>query len=245
MFLSECVPSECLCGFHCYRFVVFGVELIMRGFHGCCLWALGLLLWWVSEGALDMLAFVCECWFMIWLLLRVLSFKMIITEDDSEEVLFSLFVRIPFRVRFLSVWWMCCLLMDFIGFMCSMNAVWVHDAGFLGLFIMNVMWQSFCDCCEQSVESCVFSWDCKMERCAKLNNMLCEKERFDGKWPDWQVPSCSLFQWFPSCRRGMSSWMHEMTPCSGHTCMYGMMRIAMISCQASPVRRNLVVDAKC
>lgn len=70
----------------------------MRGFHGCCLWALGLLLWWVSEGALDMLAFVCECWFMIWLLWRVLSFKMIITEDDSEEVLFSLFVRIPFRV---------------------------------------------------------------------------------------------------------------------------------------------------
>ena len=38
-----------------------------------------------------------------------------------------------------------------------------------------------------SAESCVFSWDCKMERCAKLNNMLCEKERFDGKWTDCQV----------------------------------------------------------
>ena len=63
LFFSECVPFECLCGFHCYQFVLFGVELIMMGFHGCCLRALGLLLWWVSEGALD-LAFVCECWFL-------------------------------------------------------------------------------------------------------------------------------------------------------------------------------------
>lgn len=160
---SECVPSECLCGFHCYRFVVFGVELIMRGFHGCCLWALGLLLWWVSEGALDMLAFVCECWFMIWLLLSVLSFKMIITARMiRKRFCWCLFVRIRSGwanyIRFLSVWWMCCLLMDFIGFMFSMNAVvvWVHDAGFLGLFIMNVMWQSFCDCCEQCGILCVF-----------------------------------------------------------------------------------------
>lgn len=28
--------------------------------------------------------------------------------------------------------------------------------GFLGLFIMNVMWQSFCDCCEQCGILCVF-----------------------------------------------------------------------------------------
>lgn len=34
--------------------------------------------------------------------------------------------------------------------------VFVHDAGFLGLFIMNVMWQSFCDCCEQCGILCVF-----------------------------------------------------------------------------------------
>lgn len=38
-----------------------------------------------------------------------------------------------------------------------------------------------------SVESCVFLWDCKMERCEKLSHMLCEKERFDGKWTDCQV----------------------------------------------------------
>lgn len=44
-----------------------------------------------------------------------------------------------------------------------------------------------------SVESCVFSWDCKMERCAKLNNMLCEKERFDGKWADCQVRHVRFF----------------------------------------------------
>lgn len=38
----------------------------------------------------------------------------------------------------------------------GMIMVFVHDAGFLGLFIMNVMWQSFCDCCEQCGILCVF-----------------------------------------------------------------------------------------
>lgn len=107
----------------------------MMGFHGCCLRALGLLLWWVSEGALD-LAFVCECWFMIYCycvycLLRWLSLQGWC--DDSEEVLlmFSLFVKIRSGwanyIRVLSVWWMCCLLTVFIGFMCSMNAVVVCE----------------------------------------------------------------------------------------------------------------------
>lgn len=35
-------------------------------------------------------------------------------------------------------------------------SVGVHDAGFLGLFIMNVMRQSFCDCCKQCGILCVF-----------------------------------------------------------------------------------------
>lgn len=118
---------------------IFGFSLLSVCW--CCLWALGLLLWWVSEGVLVMLAFVCECWFMIycyWIycycvycLLRWLSLQGWC--DDSEEVLlmFSLFVKIRSGwanyIRVLSVWWMCCLLTVFIGFMCSMNAVVVCE----------------------------------------------------------------------------------------------------------------------
>ena len=174
LFFSECVPFECLCGFHCYQFVLFGVELIMMGFHGCCLRALGLLLWWVSEGTLD-LAFVCECWFLrvrrfmiycycVYCLLRWLSLQGWFWRGFVDVCSWRIRSGWANVVRFLSVWWMCCLLMDFIGFMFSMNAVvvWVHDAGFLGLFIMNVMWQSFCDYCEQCMESClsgIVKWD--------------------------------------------------------------------------------------
>ena len=166
LFFSECVPFECLCGFHCYQFVLFGVELIMMGFHGWCLRALGLLLWWVSEGALD-LAFVCECWFLrvrrfmiycycVYCLLRWLSLQGWFGRGFVDVCSWRIRSGWANVVRFLSMVNVL-LMMDFIGFMCSMNAVivWVHDAGFLGLFIMNVMWKSFCDYCEQWVESCL------------------------------------------------------------------------------------------
>lgn len=120
LFFSECVPFECLCGFHCYQFVLFGVELIMMGFHGCCFRALGLLLWWVSEWALY-LAFICECWFLrvrrfmiycycVYCLLRWLSLQGWC--DDSEEVLLMFvhdgFVQGERMSCGFSVWWMCC-----------------------------------------------------------------------------------------------------------------------------------------
>lgn len=195
----------------------------MMGFHGCCLWALGLLLWWVSEGALDMLAFVCECWFMIWLLLRVLSFKMIITARMIRKR-FCLacsweFVQGERMSCGFSVWWMCCLLMDFIGFMCSMNAVVVCEFMMRDFLVCSLwMWcGNHSVIVVSSVESCVFSWDCKNG--ARSWIICCAKRR--GLTGNGRIDRCRhvrFIRWFPACRwyRWMLSWMHEMTPHSGH-----------------------------
>ncbi len=255
----------------------------------CCLWALGLLLWWVSEGVLVMLAFVCECWFMIYCycvycLLRWLSLQGWC--DDSEEVLLMFVRENSFRVSECRAVSQCgeCI---------------AHD-GFHWFHVFN-------ECCC----SVLWMW-CGNHSVIVVNSERnCKMERNDARsWIIWGLTGndridrcrhCSLFQW--ACRRWMSSWMHEMTPRSGHTCMYGMMRIAMISwiellmmfsarrlgismsrvkgifhvvmiafitemqeqtdnrgsllemgsrwirtdvsCQVSPVRRNLVCDAKC
>lgn len=201
----------------------------MMGFHGCCLWVLGLLLWWVSEGALDILAFVCECWFMIWLLLRVLSFKMIITARMIRKR-FCLacsweFVQGERMSCGFSVWWMCCLLMDFIGFMCSMNAVVVCEF-MMRDFLVYSLWM-WCGnhsvIVVSSVESCVFSWDCKSG--ARSWIICCAKRR--GLTGNGRIDRCRHVRFFNGflhvgdiggCYHECMRWLH--TPVI--SCMYGM-----------------------
>lgn len=209
----------------------------MMGFHGCCLWALGLLLWWVSEGALDILAFVCECWFMIWLLLRVLSFKMIITARMVRKR-FCLacsweFVQGERMSCGFSVWWMCCLLMDFIGFMCSMNAVVVCEFMMRDFLVCSLwMWcGNHSVIVVSSVESCVFSWDCKNG--ARSWIICCAKRR--GLTGNGRIDRCRHVRFFSmvSCMSVisvdviMNAW-DDSTLRSYHACTgWG---FAMISC---------------
>lgn len=226
--------------------------------------------------------FDCYC---VYCLLRWLSLQGWC--DDSEEVLLMFVRENSFRVSE-------CRAVS----QCMMNVLLID--GFHWFHVFN-------ECCC----SVLWMW-CGNHSVIVVNSERnCKMERNDARsWIIWGLTGndridrcrhCSLFQW--ACRRWMSSWMHEMTPRSGHTCMYGMMRIAMISwiellmmfsarrlgismsrvkgifhvvmiafitemqaqtdnrgsllemgsrwirtdvsCQVSPVRRNLVCDAKC
>lgn len=200
-------------------FVSAGIIIVMsfRGSigSGICMWVL------VSESAqvYDLL------------LLCVLSFKMIITARMMRKrFCWCLFMTDSFRVsecRAISQYGECVAYDGFHWFhvfnkCCYSVSSWCGISWFVhyGRDVAIILWLLW------TVSGILFERDCKMERCAKLNNMLCEKERFDGEWTDWQVPSCSFFNGHVGggCHHECMRWFHVPVI----SCMYGM-RIAMIS----------------
>ena len=169
---------------------------------GICMWVL------VSESAqvYDLL------------LLCVLSFKMIITvRIIRKRFCWCLFMTDSFRVsecRAVSQCMMNVLLIDgfhwfhvFNECCCSVSS-WCGISWFVHYecdvaIILWLLW---------TVYGILFERDCKMERCAKLNNMLCEKERFDGKWADCQVRHVRFFNGFlhvgGGCHHECMRWLH-------------------------------------
>ena len=185
-------------------FVSVGIIIVVSfrgsiGYAGICMWGL----------FFRMRRFMIYC-YCVYCLLRWLSLQGWC--DDSEEVLLMFVRENSFRVSECRAVSQCgeCI---------------AHD-GFHWFHVFN-------ECCC----SVLWMW-CGNHSVIVVNSERnCKMERNDARsWIIWGLTGndridrcrhCSLFQW--ACRRGMSSWMHEMTPRSGHTCMYGMMRIAMIS----------------